>query len=89
MSACPRCSANLTVNDFRCPRCRFQILEPCPSCHHEIAIEAYVSVKPNLWQCPQCNSKIYAAYADPMTTDEGEFVEPLVHLKIASAGQAA
>jgi uncharacterized CHY-type Zn-finger protein len=89
MSECPRCSANLTVNDFRCPRCHFQVVDACPSCRREVPIDAYQSVVPDLWTCPKCQSRLRARYADPMITDQGDFVEPLVRLTLATAERAA
>jgi hypothetical protein len=89
MSECPRCSANLTVEDFRCPRCRFQVVDECPYCHTAVPLDAYQTEGVNLWRCPSCQSQVRARYAEPMITDRGDFVEPLVRLKLAAAGRAA
>jgi len=83
MSVCPRCTASLNAYDFQCPRCTFQVVDACPQCHRKISIDAYQEVTSDLWACPACRSHIRARYAEPMITDRGDLVEPLVRLTLA------
>ena len=89
MSECPRCTAPMTDEDYLCPRCEFQVIEPCPNCHECIPLEAYEEEDGILWVCPSCHIRLRARYAEPMTTDEGDLVEPLVRLRPATVAQPA
>jgi predicted RNA-binding Zn-ribbon protein involved in translation (DUF1610 family) len=86
---CPRCGFDARGPlPSRCPRCDFQSIAPCPNCQLEISIDEYETVKANLWSCPNCETRIFSAYADPFIDEHGALVEPLVELRLAQTEEA-
>jgi hypothetical protein len=82
---CPKCGHNYRGQPlpFNCVKCGFQTVQDCPSCHAHQSISEYATITPELWQCPNCQVRVRARYADPMTDEHGRFAEPLVLLKLA------
>ena len=83
---CPNCGIKYHNEPipFRCRVCSFQIVQECPNCHNEVSISEYSVQTSTLWQCPHCQARLHAAYADPMFDTTGYFVQPLVELRVAT-----
>lgn len=75
---CVNCG-NISDHPFtRCPACHFHEVAPCPSCGTESARTAYLPAEGTLQSCPRCHTRVRLTYADPMTTTEGYYSQPLI-----------
>lgn len=84
VDACLNCG-NIPEAPFAvCPNCAFREITSCPSCRKEVPRLRYAAAGGDLFQCPECQSRVRLAYNEPLWRDDGHYNEPTVIVTLAS-----
>lgn len=63
-----------------CPACDFNEIAPCPHCETSVPRTSYLPDTGDISRCPQCSKRVRLRFADPMWTDDGYYVQPVVEV---------
>jgi uncharacterized CHY-type Zn-finger protein len=76
---CVQCGFDSGSHDVAvCPQCHFRDIEPCPVCKQEIGRQTYRSVEGDVFECPNCGSRVRFSFNEPLLKKDGAYNEPLV-----------
>jgi hypothetical protein len=67
-----------------CPNCKFREISACPSCGKNVPRTQYIAAGGNLFQCPECFTRVRLAYNEPLWRDDGHYNEPVVIVSTAA-----
>jgi hypothetical protein len=82
---CLNCGKILLEPVAVCPNCEFRDIEPCPYCDESIPRLEYLSIKGDVFKCPNCHHRVRFRFNDPLFDVGGHVNEPVVLVSRAEA----